>query len=196
MGVWKIMNKRISELGFMYSYIANCSIADAIVIILKTNVGMEIVHNNECLLYEQQTANLYDIVEEINKTKIVEIEREKFSNEKISESLRVLGKIQRPTISKFNVLNSFGKLTIDQKIDFINDCIELLNADISCHNNGLFDKLRAESNNQLNEEQQEKLSIAKNIIDSKYKLSKVSIFGEAELCKEYKCEFNGEDRCQ
>lgn len=57
--------KRISQLAFMFSKIAKISEEEAKVIILCTDVGTGILEGNETILYEQQTENLAEIVEEL-----------------------------------------------------------------------------------------------------------------------------------
>lgn len=65
----KSMNKRIEQLSEMLSIIANIDFQDARTIILSTKIGREILDNNISVIYEQQTANLLEIAEELHDRK-------------------------------------------------------------------------------------------------------------------------------
>ena len=63
------MNERIEQLTEMLSYIANIDKEKARQLVVSTRTGQDILANNITVLYEQQTANLLDIAQELRESR-------------------------------------------------------------------------------------------------------------------------------
>lgn len=73
-----VYNHRIEELSILFSKITGLDKKESQKIILSTDTGKAIQDNNELVLYEQSTDNLYQIGKELNDNrftveKIVEV---------------------------------------------------------------------------------------------------------------------------
>ncbi len=101
--------KRINQLTYMYSHITKKSMEESKKIILDTKVGRGLSVNDKRLMYEQQTANLYEIFQEINFKKNIDSAD---LHEKITNSLFELYKYEKDE-SKSNV-REYSAIKIDE----------------------------------------------------------------------------------
>ena len=60
-------NQRMKQLVFMFSSITGKSAEESEMIIAQTETGKLVLDNNKAVLYEQQTENMYGIVEELKE---------------------------------------------------------------------------------------------------------------------------------
>ena len=60
-------DKRIDQLAYCFSYIANVTKDEAKAIIVETVTGKSILDENPTVMYEQQTENLYSIALELSE---------------------------------------------------------------------------------------------------------------------------------
>lgn len=58
--------QRLEQLSMAYSELTGSSYAESRKIILQTSTGKAIAEGRQAVLYEQHTANLYDIISELN----------------------------------------------------------------------------------------------------------------------------------
>ncbi|WP_029503041.1 hypothetical protein [Lachnoclostridium phytofermentans] len=85
-------DKRINQLAMMYSNITNVPIQESKKVILGTKVGKAIRHNDMKTIYEQQTANLYEVFVETSSEGEI---NHKDLKDKIKQSLNVLSESEK-----------------------------------------------------------------------------------------------------
>lgn len=81
-------NRRMQQLVNMFSDISGVSEKEAEEIILKTDTGKAVLDNNETVLYEQQTENLYSIAMELFQISEYSELAKMFSVENIVDSMK------------------------------------------------------------------------------------------------------------
>ena len=81
-------NRRMQQLVNMFSDISGVSEKEAEEIILKTDTGKAALDNNETVLYEQQTENLYSIAMELFQISEYSELAKMFSVENIVDSMK------------------------------------------------------------------------------------------------------------
>lgn len=85
-----LKNKRLKQLVIMFSAITGVSETEAEKIIIHTETGQAVLDNDETVIYEQQTENLYCIAEELkNNSQYVKL-AEQLSDEKIVKVMKDL----------------------------------------------------------------------------------------------------------
>lgn len=85
-----LKNKRLKQLVIMFSTITGVSETEAEKIIIHTETGQAVLDNDETVIYEQQTENLYCIAEELkNNSQYVKL-AEQLSDEKIVKVMKDL----------------------------------------------------------------------------------------------------------
>lgn len=93
-GIWMnrrggvMKNRRMQQLVNMFSDISGVSEKEAEEIILKTDTGKAVLDNNETVLYEQQTENLYSIAMELFQISEYSELAKMFSVENIVDSMK------------------------------------------------------------------------------------------------------------
>lgn len=93
-GIWMnrwggvMKNRRMQQLVNMFSDISGVSEKEAEKIILKTETGKAVLENNDTVLYEQQTENIYSIAMELSQIAEYSEFARLFSVEKIVESMK------------------------------------------------------------------------------------------------------------
>lgn len=93
-GIWMnrrggvMKNRRMQQLVNMFSDISGVSEKEAEEIILKTDTGKAVLDNNETVLYEQQTENLYSIAMELFQISEYSELAKLFSVENIVDSMK------------------------------------------------------------------------------------------------------------
>ena len=93
-GIWMnrrggvMKNRRMQQLVNMFSDISGVSEKEAEEIILKTDTGKAALDNNETVLYEQQTENLYSIAMELFQISEYSELAKMFSVENIVDSMK------------------------------------------------------------------------------------------------------------
>lgn len=83
-------NQRMKQLAFMFSSITGKSREESEMIIAQTETGKLVLDNNKAILYEQQTENLYGIVEELKEITLYQKLAEGITCDHIVEAMQKL----------------------------------------------------------------------------------------------------------
>lgn len=93
-GMMLLRNKRMQQLVKMFAFITGKSEQEAEQIILQTDTGMAVKDNNETVLYEQQTENMYSIAMELKQLEGYNELVEMLSKDNIVKAMKCLSNMK------------------------------------------------------------------------------------------------------
>ena len=120
-----MMNRRIEQLSVAYSHMTGETIDNSRKKILSTPTGRAIQRNDPYVMYDQQTANLFDIC-----TEIPGVRREDISTKKIVESVNFAlsnERIPKRVVIKSSVPGSRNKYkkVVKSKMSRVKPCFKM-----------------------------------------------------------------------